>query len=141
MIIWLISRLNPAIVNLNSEILGFRRSKTIKNTKTIRTSQIEGEANNEIDCAWGRDALRRDTVVQAMSGHEVAVSCLGSNGVQKSTVLSEMSANISAGMKQYNIQRIVYVASAGIHKEMPGMLWFNSWADFKKCVGRSSTCG
>lgn len=94
------------------EVTAFVRSPEKLGVKHARLQIIQG------------DALQRDAVVEAMIGQEAAVSCLGAAGLKKSTALTEMTANISAGMKQHNIQRIVYVASAGIHHEMPGIIGF-----------------
>lgn len=68
------------------------------------------------------DALDRNAVSNAMEGQNAVISCLGSNtGLKKSTVLGEMGTNIVHAMKEKNVSRIVYLASAGIDKEIPGV--------------------
>lgn len=68
------------------------------------------------------DAFNKDDVEQAIAGHDVVVSCLGSsNGMKKSTELEEMTKNIVDGMKVNNVNRIIYTASAGIDGEIPGI--------------------
>jgi putative NADH-flavin reductase len=67
------------------------------------------------------NALDRDAVWQAIAGHDVVVSCLGGPSMGASTTLSEMVANIVAGMDLHHVSRIVYMASAGIHREIPGI--------------------
>ncbi len=68
------------------------------------------------------DAFNRAEVAAAIAGHDAVVSCLGSSkGMKKSTELQEMTKNIVAGMEANGVKRIVYTASAGIHKELAGM--------------------
>lgn len=68
------------------------------------------------------DAFNKEDVVAAIQGHDVVVSCLGSSqGMKESTELEEMTKNIVDGMKQYQIKRIIYTASAGINGEIPGI--------------------
>ena len=68
------------------------------------------------------DAFNPGEVAAAIAGHDAVVSCLGSNqGMNKSTDLQEMVKNIAAGMQKHGVERIVYTASAGIDKELPGI--------------------
>ena len=61
-------------------------------------------------------------VSAAIAGHDAVVSCLGSSqGMKKSTELQEMVKHIVDGMKEHGVKRIVYTASAGIDKEVPGL--------------------
>ncbi|MDB4867085.1 MAG: oxidoreductase [Cohnella sp.] len=87
------------------------------------------------------DALSREDVSNAISGHDAVVSCLGAKGLGPTTVLAEMAANIVEGMKRFEIPRIIYLASAGIYKEIPGIMGFiahrmmrNVFADHKKAA-------
>lgn len=41
--------------------------------------------------------------------------------MKKSTALQDMVKNIVTGMEEHGVKRIVYTASAGIHKELPGV--------------------
>lgn len=69
------------------------------------------------------DATDAAAVSAAMEGHDAAVSALGANnGLGKTTILHEMTANIAAGMEAHHISRIVYTASAGIDHEIPGVM-------------------
>ena len=68
------------------------------------------------------NALNQEEVSTAILGHDAVVSCLGSNqGMKKSTELEEMIENIVNGMKKHNVERIIYTASAGVHKELSGL--------------------
>lgn len=68
------------------------------------------------------NALKQLEVAAAIAGHDAVVSCLGSSqGMRKSTELQEMTKNIVTGMQEHDVKRIVYTASAGIHKELPGI--------------------
>lgn len=59
---------------------------------------------------------------KAIAGHDIVVSCLASsNGMKESTELEEMTKNIVDGMKEHNVERIIYTASAGIYGEIPGI--------------------
>ncbi len=69
------------------------------------------------------DANDASLVDQAMPGHDLVISCLGSNtGLGKTTELHKMASNIAKSMKKHAVKRIIYVASAGIDKEIPGMM-------------------
>ena len=68
------------------------------------------------------DAFNQRDVSAAIVGHDAVVSCLGSNqGMKESTEIQEMTKNIVDGMKEQNVERIIYTASAGVHKEIPGV--------------------
>lgn len=68
------------------------------------------------------DATNQEAIRNALKGQDLVISCLGANnGLGKTTVLYEMTANIVNGMKAHNISRIIYVASAGIDREIPGI--------------------
>ncbi|ARI75506.1 NAD(P)-dependent oxidoreductase [Halobacillus mangrovi] len=72
------------------------------------------------------DALNKIDVDRAVEGHETVVSCLGAEGLKPSTVLEEMAQNIVLAMQKHGLRRILYVASAGIYKEIPGFLGWMS---------------
>jgi putative NADH-flavin reductase len=68
------------------------------------------------------DAFNQGEVSEAIAGHDAVVSCLGSSqGMKKSTELQEMIKNIVTGMKEQNVERMIYTASAGVHKELTGL--------------------
>lgn len=68
------------------------------------------------------DAFNRAQVSSAIAGHDAVVSCLGSSkGMKASTELQEMVENITLGMQEHNVKRIVYTASAGVHNELTGL--------------------
>lgn len=68
------------------------------------------------------DAFNQEEVAAAIAGHDAVVSCLGSSkGRKKSTELQEMMKNIVVGMEKHNISRMIYTASAGVHKELTGV--------------------
>jgi putative NADH-flavin reductase len=72
------------------------------------------------------DALNEQNVDKAIEGHEAVISCLGSEGLKSSDVLEEMMQNIVPAMQKHGLSRILYVASAGIYKEIPGFLGWMS---------------
>ena len=68
------------------------------------------------------DAFNREQVSAAIAGHDAVVSCLGSSrGLKPSTELQEMVRCIAEGMREHGVRRIVYTASAGIDREIPGI--------------------
>lgn len=68
------------------------------------------------------NAFNQGEVTAAIKGHDAVVSCLGSSqGMKKSTELQEMTKIIVTGMEKNGVKRIVYIASAGIHNELPGI--------------------
>ncbi len=95
--------------------------KGIEVTAFVRTPSKMKTTNASLQIVQG-DAFNKEEVAAAIAGHDAVVSCLGSSqGMKKSTELAEMTKNIVDGMQTHHMKRIVYVASAGIHKEIPGM--------------------
>lgn len=90
-------------------------------TAFVRTPSKIEMTHEQLHIIQG-DAFNKEEVTAAIGGHDAVVSCLGSSqGMKKSTELQEMTKNIVDGMKTHNIKRIVYTASAGINKEIPGV--------------------
>lgn len=90
-------------------------------TAFVRTPDKLKVTGDKLTVVQG-DAFHVEQVAAAIAGHDAVVSCLGSNqGMNKSTDLQVMVKNIVAGMQQHGVQRIVYTASAGIDKELPGI--------------------
>jgi uncharacterized protein YbjT (DUF2867 family) len=68
------------------------------------------------------DAFDTVQVAAAIPGHDAIISCLGSSaGMKKSNELEDMGKNIADGMVTANVTRLVYCASAGVNKEIPGI--------------------
>lgn len=92
------------------EVTAFVRLPTKLEVSHGNLNIIQGDAFNQVE------------VAAAIAGHDAVVSCLGSSqGMKKSTELQEMAKCIVTGMQEHNVKRIVYTASAGIHKELPGI--------------------
>jgi len=68
------------------------------------------------------EVLDKEALAQAMKGSDAVISCLGSGGLGKSTFLRTSAQNTAEAMAQYQMKRIAYLASAGIHHEIPGLL-------------------
>lgn len=69
------------------------------------------------------DAFNQAQVTAAIAGHDAIVSCLGSSkGMKQSTELQEMTQHIIKGMQEQGVDRIVYTGSAGVHKELTGVI-------------------
>jgi len=67
------------------------------------------------------DGLNQQAVAQAIHGHDCVICCVGSRGGGKTTLMSDITRNIISGMEQAQVERIAYVASAGIHRELSGI--------------------
>lgn len=90
-------------------------------TAFARTPSKLEVAHENLNVVQG-DAFNPAEVSAAIAGHDAVVSCLGSDqGMKKSTALQDMVKNIVAGMQEHGVKRIVYTASAGVHKELPGV--------------------
>ena len=95
------------------------------------------------------DAFNKEEVSAAISNHDAVVSCLGSSkGMRKSEELQNMTKHIVEGMKEHNVDRIVYTASAGVHKELTGImckvimqLLKNALIDHRAAVGHIQDAG
>ncbi|MFC7678909.1 NAD(P)-dependent oxidoreductase [Paenibacillus sp. GCM10028914] len=90
-------------------------------TAFVRTPTKLEVTHDNLNIVKG-NAFNQAEVAAAIAGHDAVVSCLGSNqGMKKSTDLQEMAKTIVTGMQEHDVKRIVYTASAGIHKELPGI--------------------
>lgn len=95
------------------------------------------------------DAFSSAEVSAAIAGHDAVISCLGSNtGMKKSEEIQSMTKNIVEGMKENNVDRIVYTASAGVHNELTGImgkvimqLLKNALNDHRAAVGHIQDAG
>lgn len=68
------------------------------------------------------DGLDEQAVINAISGHDAVICTVGSRGMGATTLMSDILRHIIAGMEKANVNRIAYVASAGIHKELTGFI-------------------
>ena len=92
------------------EVTAFVRTPTKLEVTHENLNIIKGNAFNQAE------------VAAAIAGHDAVVSCLGSSqGMKKSTELQEMAKSIVTGMQEHDVKRIIYTASAGIHKELSGI--------------------
>jgi putative NADH-flavin reductase len=66
------------------------------------------------------DGMDQEAVSHAIKGHDAVVCCVGSRGMGRTTLMSDITHHIVNGMNTHGVKRIVYVASAGIHKELKG---------------------
>lgn len=81
---------------------------------------------------------------QRLRGYDTVVSCLSSSkGMKKSTELQDMTEHIVKGMHEHQVERIIYTASAGVHRELTGvvgklMMWLlkNPLIDHRAAVAR-----
>ena len=88
------------------------------------------------------DVFNVEDVKKALVGHDVVVSTLGNGeGMKKSNKSYLMTKSIVDGMKAVGLTKIVYTASQGIDKEIPGLsgkfvmfLLKNPLADHKQAV-------
>lgn len=117
-------------------------------TAFVRTPSKIEVAHKNLNVIQG-DAFNSAEVSAAIAGHDSVVSCLGSTkGMKKSKELQNMTENIVEGMKVNNVERIVYTASAGVHKELTGImgkvimqLLKNALIDHRAAVGHIQNAG
>ncbi len=63
-----------------------------------------------------------NSVVEVSKGAQLAISCLGGDANNKSTLLSDMIKVIVPAIKSAGVKEIFHISSAGIHDEMPGVI-------------------
>lgn len=120
----------------------------IEVTAFVRTPSKIEVIHENLNVIQG-DAFNSAEVSSAIAGHNAVVSCLGSSkGMKKSSELRNMTKNIVEGMKENNVDRIVYTASAGVHKELTGLsgklmmtLLKNPLIDHRAAVGHIQDAG
>ncbi len=64
----------------------------------------------------------KSSVIEVATGAELAISCLGGDANNKSSLLSDMIAVIVPAIKEAGVKEIFHISSAGIHDEMPGVI-------------------
>ena len=95
----------------NHRVTAFVRNPSNLNISNPNLVIVQGDATDASD------------VKKAILGHDAVISTLGTNtGLRKTTILHEMTQNIAQGMKEQQVSRIAYMASAGIDKEIPGVI-------------------
>ena len=67
------------------------------------------------------DIYDRGAIGKILVGQKAVISCLGSNTTKESDQLTRMAENISVAMKEAQVKRIVYMATAGIENEFRGI--------------------
>ena len=93
-----------------------------KVTAFMRTPEKLTLAHERLTIVQG-DATDSEAVNSAVKGQDAVISCVGSNnGLGKTTILREMAGTVAEAMARNGVDRIVYMASAGIDKEIPGMI-------------------
>lgn len=96
-------------LNNGHEITAFVRNKDKIKIKNDRLNIIVGSV------------LDNKQVNDAIKGQDAVISCLGGDDNKKSTILTNMIKTIVDAMKKNNVQRIAYIATAGIENEIPGI--------------------
>lgn len=106
---------------VGQHVLKLALEKGIEVTAFVRTpSKIQ--ISHPFLHIYHGNALQANDVAAAIEGHDAVVSCLASSkGLKQSTELGNMIENIALGMEKHGVKRIVYVASAGIYGEIPGI--------------------
>jgi|GEM_PF-1148670 len=84
-------------------------------------NKLVHEAHNNLSIVQG-DGLDLDTMTAAMKGHDAIICTVGSKGLKASSTMSDIVKNLIVAMKQNQISKIIYCASAGIHREVPGVM-------------------
>jgi uncharacterized protein YbjT (DUF2867 family) len=70
------------------------------------------------------DALNENDVAQAIAGHDAVVVTLGAGASRKSTIRSQGTRNIIAGMKANGVRRLICQSTLGTHESRPNL---NFW--------------
>lgn len=106
---------------VGQHVLKLALEKGIEVTAFVRTpSKIQ--ISHPFLHIYHGNALQANDVAAAIEGHDAVVSCLASSkGLKQSTELGNMIENIALGMEKHGVKRIVYIASAGIYGEIPGI--------------------
>ena len=89
-------------------------------TAFVRNPEKVKISNENLTVIVG-SVLNNNDVSNALNGADAVVCCLGGDANKKSTILTDMTKVIVDEMKKNDIKRISYIATAGIHKEIPGI--------------------
>ncbi|MCK1994997.1 SDR family oxidoreductase [Peribacillus muralis] len=60
-------------------------------------------------------------MIKHMGGHDAVICCLGTEGTGPTNFLTDSAKALTAAMEATGINRIGYIASAGIHQEIDGI--------------------
>lgn len=61
------------------------------------------------------------TITDVLLGQDLVISCLGSDTMKQSDQLTIMAESIATSMKNAEVSRIIYMATAGIENEFKGL--------------------
>jgi putative NADH-flavin reductase len=86
----------------------------------VRNADKIKVVNNRLKIIVG-SVLDESLVLGAIKGQDAVISCLGGDDNIKSTILTDMIKVIVDSMKKNGLQRIAYIATAGIDNEIPGI--------------------
>ncbi len=64
----------------------------------------------------------KNSVISVSKGAALAISCLGGDANNKSTLLSDMIKIIVPAIEEAGVKKMFHISSAGIHNEMPGVI-------------------
>lgn len=95
--------------------------KGIQVTAFVRNAETIKIQSNNLRVVVGQ-ATNYDDVKKAIVGHDAVISCIGGPGMKPSTIITEITKNIVDAMNEVGVNRIVQVASAGIHGELKGLM-------------------
>ncbi|TKD67712.1 NAD(P)-dependent oxidoreductase [Pseudalkalibacillus hwajinpoensis] len=93
-------------------------------TAFVRTPSNLETSHKSLFVELGDAMQAADVKLAVRPEFDAVISCLGANGLGKTTDLSTMTANILDAMSIHDVKRIIYMASAGINKEIPGVTGF-----------------
>lgn len=96
-------------------------NKGHKVTAYVRDSNKVQSTHENLTVVQG-DGLDLAAMTKAMAGHDAVICAVGSQGLKASTTMSDIVRNLIEAMSNNHISKIVYCASAGIHKEIPGLM-------------------
>lgn len=66
------------------------------------------------------DIYDSESISETLQGQDAVISCLGSSTTKKSSQLTDMAKSITVAMKLAEVDRIIYMATAGIEDEFKG---------------------
>lgn len=97
------------LLNKGHEVTAYVRNMSKMPHQHAHLDLIEGDIQDRV------------SITKALRGQEVVISCLGSNSMKKSNQLTRMASTITACMLEAQVNKIIYMATAGIENEFKGL--------------------
>lgn len=95
------TRTAEELLQRDHEVTGVSRSGTVDGVDDTNLTEVAGDATDS------------DTVAELASGHDAVISALGPSGEQEPSILAKMINAVVEGMRETDVDRLIWTGGAG----------------------------